>query len=234
MHLADGFVRSAFKLTISISSVCVRMASMTFALLKRCSTIWAPEITQNSLHILSARTLYNWFTSSLQTPPEHTSLQSDERERRENRSPDTSCPLPHSAICYLLTSPLTHKSNTVELDRICVAPVPSWGWGWREEWEMMRRSMGPWAVTPLARFHIHLAPSRRRPVTDTAPPSSGRPGRFCRRGCFGLAIIRLSVGSMTRCGQRSVVALRRVLRLSFHTDHRSPKPLTASPPWPDH
>lgn len=77
----------------------------------------------------------------------------------------------------------------------------------REGWEMMRRSIGPWAVTPLARFHIHLHPSSLRPSeTDTTPPFSGRPGRFCRRGCFGPAIIRLSVGSMTSCGQRSVVA----------------------------
>lgn len=128
----------------------------------------------------------------------------------------TSYSLPYFPICYVLTSPLTHKSNTVELNRIYLPRVYGRGSDRgsdrrperrREGWEMMRRSIGPWAVTPLARFHIHLHPSSLRPSeTDTTPPFSGRPGRFCRRGCFGPAIIRLSVGSMTSCGQRSVVA----------------------------
>lgn len=59
-----------------------------------------------------------------------------------------------------------------------------------------------------ARSFSHPSPpsSLRPSETDTTPPFSGRPGGFCRHGCFGPAIIRLSVGSMTSCGQRSVVA----------------------------
>lgn len=92
----------------------------------------------------------------------------------------TSYSLPYFPICYVLTSPLTHKSNTVELNRIYLPRVYWWGSGRgsdrrperrREGWEMMRRSIGPWAVTPLARFHIHLHPSSLHPSGDWHHPS---------------------------------------------------------------
>lgn len=96
---------------------------------------------------------------------------SEDREKTE--LPPAASPLPHFPICYVLTSPLTHKSNTVELNSICTLRDSKQGgrWMWTEaEWggrrtesreggrEMTGRSIGPWTVTLLTRFHIHLSP----------------------------------------------------------------------------
>ena len=72
-------------------------------------------------------------------------------------------PLSYFSICLILARPLTHKSNTGHLNTICLLPMES-RMGWRESG---RGSIAPRTVSPLTRFHIHLALC---PLLPLSPP----------------------------------------------------------------
>lgn len=125
--------------------------------------------------------------------------------QREARTPPSASPLPHFPICYVLTSPLTHKSNTVELNSICTLRDSKQGgrWMWREaEWGGRRtgsiRVVGKWredqSVPGLSlrslvftSIYLHCLPFAWAWCPSRL--SSGRPQRFCRHCRLGPTII---------------------------------------------
>lgn len=106
--------------------------------------------------------------------------------QREDRTPSTTSPLPHFPICYVLTSPLTHKSNTVELNSICTlrdSKQGGGGCGERLSEEGGEQRVGEWKGNDgkiNRSLDCHSAHSFSHPSISTAfhPPEPDAPLAF--------------------------------------------------------